>query len=129
MSTFESAVVVLLFVIAGSQVAVVLILQRTLTPSIRQRLGMLEDRTAFNLALARKHHRMLARFALSEANIGVKFEYEAEREDMNDDAAEIAADNTGWWQRMKSWIGRNADTLVKKVNDIAKSALGLGGGK
>jgi hypothetical protein len=129
MSTFESAVVVLLFVIAGSQVAVVLILQRTLTPSIRQRLGMLEDRTAFNLELARKHHQMLARFALSEANIGVKFEYEAEREDMHDDAAEIAANNISWWQRMKSWIGRNADTLVKKVNEIAKSALGLGGGK
>jgi hypothetical protein len=129
MSTFEAAVVVLLFVIAGSLVAVVVILQRTMTPSIRQRLRMLEDRTAFNLELARKHHEMLARFALSEANIGVKFEYAAEREEMDEDAREIAAGNVSWWQRMKSWIGRNVDTLVGKVNDIAKSALGLGGGK
>jgi hypothetical protein len=67
---FETLVVLLLLVICGALVVIALILQRTFAPTIRQRLRILDDRTAFNIELAEKHgERKLARFALSEAGL------------------------------------------------------------
>ena len=129
-SLFEIAVVLLLSAISGALVVIAMVLKRALEPTIDQRLRVLEDRTAFNLRLIDEvHQKKLVRFALSEASLVTELDDLSKKSKVDelDEGDQKIVKTQSRWDRFKTWIGANAGTLLGKVNDIAKSALGLGG--
>lgn len=136
LSFFEILVVGLLIIIVIVLVVMAMIIQRTFAPTINQRLKMINDRAEFNIKLLSESHKQkVAKFSLSEAAIVselerisyVGFTDEAakkEEADKIDAEAKKVDKDSSRWGRFKDWIGKNKETLLGKINDIAKSAIG-----
>ena len=119
-------VIALLGAILLALVYIAWTLKRVFMPTVKQRLRIVRDRTAFNSRLLADKH-LLARFAYSEAGIDTRLQDLAEEKvEMDDDARDIVKDSNRWG-RIKDWVRKHSGTLVEKINDIAKSAIGLGG--
>ena len=123
---FQTVLLFFLGAICLALVCIALMIQRMFIPTAKQRLKMLRDRTEFNIQLVEQEEkrRLLTRFAYSEAGIGTHLGELADKSEMDEEATKIAK---GKWGKFKGWLKENSETLVGKVNDIAKSALGLGG--
>ena len=129
-ATFQIVLLLLLGAICVTLVCIAWMIQRMFLPTAKQRVKILRDRTEFNIQLVEDEakRRLLTRFAYSEAGIGTHLAELADKKEgeMDQEAKEIAKD-TSRWGKFKAWLKENSETLVGKVNDIAKSALGLGG--
>jgi hypothetical protein len=113
------------------------IMQRVFSPTVKQRLQMLDERTRFNVGLLDESNiAKLNQFADSEAALSAALDERAAEASSESTAHRIEDDYRDrpkgfverlkkGWSENKGWI---KEKLIDKINDLAKSAVGLGAG-
>jgi len=113
------------------------IMQRMFSPTVNQRLRMLDQRTRFNVRLLDETNiAKLNQFADSEAALSAVLDERATEASSDSTRHRIEDDYRDrpkgfverikkGWRENKEWIKQK---LIDKINDLAKSAVGLGGG-
>ncbi len=119
-------VIIILVLIALILSFIALILKRALIPTESHRIHILKERTKFNLNLIEENNmKILSEFAYSEAAINERFQQRTEVDAIGKIPDKLQNEDDSFLQRCKTWIKENSGTLLGKVNDIAKSAIGL----